>query len=121
MWDDLGMSQGNPAFARDAARAAGYQRPVARAPVFFYFWPVWNTSGPTRRRPGRRQPPLRHRILTAACRAPELAAFFTGPAEAGRLQELSVKDRFGTPSASRFRRWPRCRVPQPATVDREAA
>ncbi|HZF09118.1 MAG TPA: SDR family NAD(P)-dependent oxidoreductase [Thermoanaerobaculia bacterium] len=119
MWDDLGMSRGNPAFARDAARAAGYHV-LSPERGFFSLLAgleygaaqlVVGLDGDNRH--------LRHRILTAACERQELAAFFTGPAEAGRLQELSVKDRFGTPSASRFRRLAEMPRTTAGDVDRE--
>ena len=104
MWDDLGMSRGAPAFAREATRAAGFH--ILSPERGFHSLLAGLERGGAQLVVGLDGDDhhLRPRILADSYPREELTAFFTGPAEIGRLQELAPRDRFGLRSACKLRR-----------------
>lgn len=105
MWDDMGMSQGNPAYAKDAARAMGYhviskEQGLSSLVASLYHNQtqlILGLDGSNRN--------IRRHTKTEFDGIQKLAAYFTSSNNSlpqTSLSELMVRDRFGAKSTCDF-------------------
>ncbi len=122
MWDDLGMSQGNPVYARDAARDMGYHIISKEQGLTSLLAGLYRNQAQLIVGLDGSNRNIRRSIKTEFDSIQKLTAYFTVSSNGspiGNLPELIVRDRFGTKSTCDFVQLEEMPLTDTGAIDRE--
>jgi acyl-CoA synthetase (AMP-forming)/AMP-acid ligase II/NAD(P)-dependent dehydrogenase (short-subunit alcohol dehydrogenase family)/acyl carrier protein len=121
MWDDLGMSEGNPTYAREAARSLGYHVITKEQGVASLLAGLSRDEGHLFVGLDGRNRQMRRYSERASRQAEQLFAYFTAAEQLSdaKFQKLEVRDRFQRRSSCAFVQLDELPLTDDGQVDRE--
>jgi NAD(P)-dependent dehydrogenase (short-subunit alcohol dehydrogenase family) len=121
IWEEVGMSQGNSEFSKEAARRLGYQTISKEQGLHSLMAGLSRDVGQLIVGLDGANRQIRRQSEGGECATHQLTAYFTSasPVPQRKLQELKIRDRFQTFTACQFRQVPELPLTATGDIDRE--